>query len=71
MIKLSDYMDYLNEEIVLARKKADQQAILVAKEYAKDPYLKYFRVPRFTMPSVKMSIPIKIFIVHPIIYIKK
>lgn len=60
MIKLSDYMDYLNEEIVLARKKADEQAILVAKEYAKDPYLKYFRVPRFTMPSVKLNIPIKI-----------
>lgn len=53
-------MDYLNEEIVLARKKADEQAILVAKEYAKDPYLKYFRVPRFTMPSVKLNIPIKI-----------
>ena len=53
-------MDYLNEEIVLARKKADQQAVNMAKEYAKHPYLKYFRVPRFTMPSVNLSIPIKI-----------
>lgn len=60
MIKLSDYMDYLNEEIVQARKKADEQAVIVAKEYAKHPYLKYFRVPRFTMPSVKLSIPVKI-----------
>ena len=60
MITLSDYMDYLNEEIVLARKKADEQAIEVAKEYAKHPYLKYFRVPRFTMPSVKLEIPISI-----------
>lgn len=60
MIKLSDYMDYLNEEIVLARKKADEQAVLIAKEYAKHPYLKYFRVPRFTMPTVKLEIPIKI-----------
>ncbi|WP_405291360.1 hypothetical protein [Algibacter sp. Ld11] len=60
MIKLSDYMDYLNEEIVQARKKADEQAVIIAKEYAKHPYLKYFRVPRFTMPSVKLSIPIKI-----------
>jgi len=60
MIKLSDYMDYLNEEIVLARKKADEQAIVMAQEYAKDPYLKYFRVPRFSMPSVKLSIPVKI-----------
>ena len=53
-------MDYLNEEIVLARKKADEQAILMAKEYAKDPYLKYFRAPRFVMPTVKLDIPIKI-----------
>ncbi|MFD2826529.1 hypothetical protein ACFSYG_08590 [Leeuwenhoekiella polynyae] len=53
-------MDYLNEEIVLARKKADEQAILMAKEYAKDPYLKYFRAPRFIMPTVKLDIPIKI-----------
>lgn len=53
-------MDYLNEEIVQARKKADEQAVIIAKEYAKHPYLKYFRVPRFTMPSVKLSIPIKI-----------
>jgi len=60
VIKLSDYMDYLNEEIVLARKKADEQAVQVAKEYAKHPYLKYFRVPRFTMPSVKLEIPIQI-----------
>ncbi|GAA4232048.1 hypothetical protein GCM10022291_05870 [Postechiella marina] len=60
MVKLSDYMDYLNEEIVQARKKADEQAVIIAKEYAKHPYLKYFRVPRFTMPSVKLSIPIKI-----------
>jgi len=60
MIKLSDYMDYLNEEIVQARKKADEQAVIMAKKYAKDPYLKYFRVPRFSMPSVKLSIPVKI-----------
>lgn len=60
MIKLSDYMDYLNEEIVQARKKADEQAVIIAKEYAKHPYLKYFRVPRFTMPSVKLDIPVKI-----------
>ncbi len=53
-------MDYLNEEIVLARKKADEQAIRIAKEYANHPYLKYFRVPRFTMPSVKLEIPVKI-----------
>lgn len=53
-------MDYLNEEIVLTRKKADEQAVRIAKEYASHPYLKYFRVPRYTMPSVKLEIPIKI-----------
>jgi len=60
MIKLSDYLDYLNNEIIQARKLADENAVLVAKEYAKHEYLKYFRVPRFSMPTVKLEIPIKI-----------
>jgi len=60
MIKLSDYLNYLNNEVIQARKKADEQAILMAKEYANHEYLKYFKVPRFSMPNVKLSIPIKI-----------
>ena len=60
MIKLSDYLNYLNNEVIQARKKADEQSIALAKEYAKHEYLKYFRVPRFSMPSVKLDIPIKI-----------
>ncbi|MCW3161980.1 hypothetical protein [Chryseobacterium oryctis] len=60
MIKLSDYLDYLNNEIIQARKKADENAVAVAKEYAKHEYLKYFKVPRYSLPSVKMDIPIKI-----------
>lgn len=60
MIKLSDYLNYLNNEVIQARKMADIQAIEVAKEYAKHDYLKYFRVPRFSMPVVKLNIPIKI-----------
>ena len=60
MIKLSDYLDYLNAEIIQARKAADENAILVAKEYAKHEYLKYFKVPRYAMRTVKMDIPIKI-----------
>jgi len=60
MIKLSDYLIYLNNEVIQARKMADKQAIEVAKEYAKHEYLKYFRVPRFSMPVVKLNIPIKI-----------
>ena len=60
MIKLSDYLDYLNNEIIQARKKADENAIAIAKEYAKHPYLKYFTAPRYALPSVKMDIPLKI-----------
>jgi len=60
MIKLSDYLNYLNSEVIQARKQADELAVKTAQEYAKHQYLKYFRVPRFTMPVVKMEIPIKI-----------
>jgi len=60
MVKLSDYLNYLNNEVIQARKKADEQAIEIAKEYAKHEYLKYFKVPRFSMPVIKMNIPIKI-----------
>ena len=60
MIKLSDYLNYLNTEIIQARKKADENAVLVAKEYAKHEYLKYFKVPRYAMRTVKMDIPLKI-----------
>jgi len=60
MIKLSDYLNYLNAEVVQARQKADEAAIEVAKQYAKHEYLKYFTVPRFTMPNVKLNIPLKI-----------
>ncbi|WP_158837932.1 hypothetical protein [Polaribacter sp. L3A8] len=60
MIKLSDYLDYLNSEIIQARKAADENAVLVAKEYAKHSYLKYFKVPRYAMRTVKMDIPVKI-----------
>jgi hypothetical protein len=60
MVKLSDYLDYLNNEIIQARKKADENAVAIAKEYANHEYLKYFKVPRYSLPSVKMDIPIKI-----------
>ena len=60
MIKLSDYLDYLYNEIIQARKKADEKTVLIAKEYAKHEYLKYFKAPRYAFPSVKMDIPLKI-----------
>lgn len=60
MIKLSDYLDYLNNEIIQARKKADENAVEIAKAYANHDYLKYFKVPRFSMPTIRMDIPLKI-----------
>lgn len=59
-IKLSNYLNYLYNEVVEARKYADLKSIQTAKEYAKDEYLKYFKAPRFTMPSVSIEVPIKI-----------
>ncbi len=60
MIRLSDYLNYLNNEIIQARKKADENAVMIAKEYAEHEYLKFFKVPRYSLPSVKMDIPVKI-----------
>lgn len=60
MIKLSDYLNYLNNEVIQARQKADEAAVETAKRYAQHEYLKYFTVPRFTMPNVKLNIPLKI-----------
>ncbi len=58
--KLSDYLDYLYNEVIQARKQADLASIKMAKEYANDAYLKFFKAPRFAFPSVKLEIPIKI-----------
>lgn len=60
MIKLSDYLDYLYREVIQARIKVDEQSVELAKKYSEHEYLKYFRVPRFTIPSVKLEIPLKI-----------
>lgn len=60
MIALSDYLDYLNAEVVTARRRADLLAVETARAYAAHEYLKYFRAPRFVMPSVRMEIPIRI-----------
>jgi len=60
MVKLSDYLSYLSNEIAQARKGMDLEAIKRAKAYSEDEYLKYFKAPRFTMPSIKLELPIKI-----------
>jgi len=60
MVKLSDYLSYLSNEIAQARKGMDLEAIKRAKVYSQHEYLKYFKAPRFTMPSIKLELPIKI-----------
>lgn len=60
MIKISDYLNHLYSEVIHARKLVDRQSIELAKIYSEHEYLKYFSVPRFTIPNVKLEIPIKI-----------
>lgn len=60
MITLADYLDYLNAELLNARKKADEAALTTARAYAEHEYLQHFRAPRFTMPVVKLRLPIRI-----------
>ncbi|NRB47223.1 MAG: hypothetical protein HRU41_06080 [Saprospiraceae bacterium] len=60
MITLSDYLGYIHQELLKARQLADQAAVDTAQRYAKDEYLKYFRAPRFTMPNVKLKLPVRI-----------
>lgn len=60
MITLSDYLGYIHQELLKTRQLADQAAVDTAQQYAKDEYLKYFRAPRFTMPNVKLKLPVRI-----------
>ncbi len=60
MITLTDYLNYLNQQFVDARFQADRSAIVTARTYAADEYLRHFKVPRFTMPVIKLKVPIKI-----------
>lgn len=60
MISLTDYIGYLNSQIMDARRLADEAAVAMAKTYAEDPHLRFFKVPRFTMGNVKLDVPIKI-----------
>lgn len=57
-ITLSEYVGYIFKEIVQARKLSDQASKAIAIEYAKDPILKDFSVPRFKIPEMDLSIPV-------------
>lgn len=60
MAYLGDYIGYLMSEITNARAQADYEAVKIAEQYAKDPYLQHVPIPRFRMPTVTLDVPIVI-----------
>lgn len=57
-ITLADYTGYIVLELMKAREMADHYAKAVAQEYAKDPVLVHFSVPRFKTPKMTLTIPV-------------
>jgi hypothetical protein len=57
-ITLSDYTGYIFNEMIKARQMADAYARQVAEEYAKDPVMKHFSVPRFKVPNMDLTVPV-------------
>lgn len=60
MTYLGDYIGYLMSEITNARAQADYEAVKIAEQYAKDPYMQHLPIPRFRMPTVTLDVPIVI-----------
>jgi|SRR6185295_9454059 len=59
-ITLADYTGYIFLEIIKARKLADAYSRQLAQDYAGDPVLKFFSVPRFKIPKMELTIPVLI-----------
>src|SRR5262245_39166733 len=57
-IPLSEYLAFLFQEISRARDAADRYSKQIALNYASDPLLKTFPVPRFKVPKLELSIPV-------------
>ena len=57
-ITLADYTGFLLQEIVKARRMADEYSREVARVYAQDPLLQHFPTPRFKLPKVELTIPV-------------
>jgi hypothetical protein len=57
-ITMADYTGYIFLEMIKARKMADAYSRQVAQEYAQDPILKHFSVPRFKIPKMAVTIPV-------------
>lgn len=57
-ITLSEYLGFIFSEIARARAGADLVSKQIAIEYAADPILKEFSVPRFKVPEMDLTIPV-------------
>lgn len=57
---LGDFLGALAREVTLARLQADVEAVRIAEQYANDPLLRRWSVPRFRMPTVSMRVPVAV-----------
>lgn len=60
MITVAQYLSFIFSEITRARVIADTESVRIAGEYAKDPVMKHFSVPRFKIPELELNIPMVI-----------
>lgn len=60
MPSLGDYIGRLVAEAANARAQADMETARLAEMYRADPLLRYFTVPRFRLPAVKLSVPVAV-----------
>ncbi|WP_416441238.1 hypothetical protein [Phnomibacter sp. MR] len=60
MITVAQYLSFIFSEITRARVIADTESVRIATEYAKDPVMKHFSVPRFKIPELELNIPMVI-----------
>jgi hypothetical protein len=63
-ISLGDYTGYLFLELLRAREMADAYSRSIARRYADDEVLRFFSVPRYTVPTMELTIPVLISSAH-------
>jgi len=62
MADLGEYLGHLLCEVARARVRADMEAVRIAHEYANDDsqLLHHFAVPRMRLPTLEISLPVRI-----------
>lgn len=62
MADLGEYLGHLLCEVARARVRADMEAVRIAHEYANDDsqLLRHFAVPRMRLPTLEISLPVRI-----------